>query len=68
MCVCPEVCAGEVRGQCLLEQLEGCGHLDVLTSLQSLLALDKVVDTVDHSLHQLDLMEGCITLVRHTQL
>lgn len=51
MCVCPEVCAGEVRGQCLLELLEGCGHLDVLTSFQSLLTLDKVVDTVDHGLH-----------------
>lgn len=48
---------GEVRGQGLLELLDGWGHLDVLASLQSLLTLHQVVNTIDHSLHQLDLRD-----------
>lgn len=51
---------GEVRDQCLLERLDGWGHLDVLASLQSLLTLDQVVDAINHCLHQLDLREGHI--------
>lgn len=54
---------GEVRDQCLLERLDGCGHLDVLAFLQSLLALNQVVDAIDHGLYQLDLREGHITFI-----
>lgn len=60
MCVPRGLCA-QVRDQCLLELLDGCGHLDVLASLQSLLTLDQVVDAINHCLHQLDLREGHIT-------
>ncbi len=52
---------GQVRGQCLLELLDGWGHLDVLAFLQSLLTLDQVVDAINHCLHQLDLREGRVT-------
>lgn len=39
VCV-PRGLCGEVRDQCLLGQLDGWGHLDVLSSLQSLLTLN----------------------------
>lgn len=47
-----------VGGRGLLELLEGWGHLDVLTSFQSLLTLDQVVDAIDDGLHQLDLRDS----------
>lgn len=59
VCVCPEVLWG---GWGLLELLGRRGHLDVLAFLQPLLALDQVVDAIDHRLHQLDLRQ------KHTSL
>lgn len=52
---------GEKRDQCLLELLDGWGHLDVLAFLQPLLTLNQVVDAINHRLHQLDLREGYTT-------
>lgn len=54
MCAQRSVCR-EGGDQCLLELLDGWGHLDVLAPLQLLLTLDQVVDPINHRLHQLDL-------------